>query len=192
MNSTSRVVRKRLDDDCLMDGGLHPSIAERLERVRELPIRQVANLGGVEVDPDGVWLVWQYVEGIPLEQFLQKSPPQSRLDEIARDLRRAVQAMHVQGVVHGALHARNIIIDPRGQVILTHVSPLLFSDEESDQRALRSLMGALGQPGATRFEPADRDAMDDRATRVKAYSYAGAAVLGGVVMFLLILWYIRG
>jgi hypothetical protein len=36
-------LRKRLDDDCLLDRELHPSIAERLHRVRELPVCNVAN-----------------------------------------------------------------------------------------------------------------------------------------------------
>ena len=58
------VVRKRLDDDCLLDGQLHPSIRQRLERVRELPLTGVANLIGVEKNNAGVAeLVWQFVTG---------------------------------------------------------------------------------------------------------------------------------
>src|SRR3982751_1045875 len=42
------VVLKPLDRDCLLPSGLHPSIKERLARVRELALGSVANLYGVE------------------------------------------------------------------------------------------------------------------------------------------------
>src|SRR5687768_5806805 len=45
------VVLKPLDRDCLLKNGLHPSIRERLARVRELALAGVANLYGVERDP---------------------------------------------------------------------------------------------------------------------------------------------
>jgi hypothetical protein len=50
MRGGRQVVLKKLDDDCLLDGQLHPSIKLRLERVRELPVRCVANFLGVERD----------------------------------------------------------------------------------------------------------------------------------------------
>ena len=45
-----RVVLKRLDEDCLWKGQLHPSVKDRLARVRELAHQGVANLHGVERD----------------------------------------------------------------------------------------------------------------------------------------------
>lgn len=191
MSTSSQVVRKPLDDDCLLNGGLHPDIADRLERVRELPVRSVANFRGVEVDTEGVWLVWEHVQGTTLEAFLSVSRQQDRLDEIARDLTRAVHGLHAYGLVHGALHARNVIIDPRGQVVLTHLSPLLHDDIDEDERALRRLLAGLGQPMAGNGESLDSADPDDRPVRVRAYLLAGAAVIGGLVMFLAILWYIR-
>src|SRR5687767_13638500 len=44
------VVLKKMDDDCLLRGQLHPSIRERLGRVRELAHGGVANLYGVARD----------------------------------------------------------------------------------------------------------------------------------------------
>src|SRR5918993_2821975 len=58
-----RVVLKMLDPACLLDGQLHPSVRERLARVRELAEKNVANLHGVERDGPYTFLVWDYVPG---------------------------------------------------------------------------------------------------------------------------------
>ena len=70
MRGGRTVVLKKLDDDCLLDGQLHPSIKLRLERVRELPVRCVANFLGVERDGAGVaQMVWEFVRGTPLAEL---------------------------------------------------------------------------------------------------------------------------
>src|SRR4051794_21935880 len=92
--------RKRLDEDCLLGGELHPSIAERLARVRELPVSSVANLYGVERDDAGVWLVWQYIEGKSLEQFMATQHSSGELQSVSRDLNLAVASIHAHGIVH--------------------------------------------------------------------------------------------
>lgn len=186
--------RKRLDDDCLLEGQIHPSIAERLSRVRELPVSRVANLCGVERDGQGVWLVWQYIEGKSLEQCLGRGLSALEVEQLAREVRLAVAALHAHGIVHGALHARNIIIDPRGQVHLTHVSPLLYSDPAEDERAVERLFA--GRAGAAvSSDPAEASAAFGRAERRQrrgAYLAAAAALVAGILIFYAILWYIRG
>lgn len=192
MSATPRVVRKRLGDDCLLHGDLHPNVADRLDRVRELPLKNVANLLSVERGDDGgVWMVWQYVEGMTLEEFLSSGPSLERTDRVARDLKRVVAALHAGGLVHGALHERNIIIDPQGQVILTHISPLLYSDPARDEQALLTPLARLGHPIGQAEAVDGIDGSSDRAMRIRAYLLASSAVLGAVVMFLAILWYIR-
>src|SRR5436309_2586267 len=66
------IVLKRLDRDCLLKGQLHPNIKDRLARVRELALTGVATLYGVERDTGSgeAYLVWQFVEGTPLEEYL--------------------------------------------------------------------------------------------------------------------------
>ena len=65
-----RVVLKMLEEDCLLKGALHPMIKDRLGRVRELAHLGVANLHGAERDGERAFLVWEFVEGITLEQYL--------------------------------------------------------------------------------------------------------------------------
>jgi len=140
------VVLKRLDDDCLLDGQLHPSIRLRLERVRELPVRCVANFLGVERDSStgdrggvaGAQMVWEFVPGTPLADV--KSADWLKL---SREVVLAVQSLHATGIVHGGIHARNVILDQTGDVRLTHVSPLLYTDPDNDAADVIAMLDAL-------------------------------------------------
>jgi len=141
MRGGRRIVLKKLDDDCLLDGQLHPSIKLRLERVRELPVRCVANFLGVERDapPDGVaHMVWEYVPGTPLAHV-----DTADWFKLVREVAIAVESLHVAGIVHGAIHERNVIIDDAGEVRLTHVSPLLYADPEQDAADVIAMLEAL-------------------------------------------------
>ena len=141
MRGGRRVVLKKLDDDCLLDGQLHPSIKLRLERVRELPVRCVANFLGVERDAlpgRAAHLVWEYVPGTPLAEV-------DTFDwfKLVREVVIAVESLHVAGIVHGAIHERNVIIDDAGEVRVTHVSPLLYTDTEQDAADVIAMLEAL-------------------------------------------------
>jgi hypothetical protein len=140
------VVLKPLDPDCLLKNGLHPSIKERLARVRELAMGGVANLYGVERDPDRAgakksadspnghaWLIWEHVRGRTLDAYAADPACTTRkLALVARELVLVVEAMHRQGIVHGAIRPSNVIVDARNCVRLTHVSPLLYTDPGDD------------------------------------------------------------
>src|SRR5256714_11097618 len=89
------VVLKLLPSDCLLEGELNPNIAQRLRRVREIAMTDVANLRGVERAGEQVFLVWDYVEGVPFES----APNRAELQE---GLVRVVEHFHATGLVHGA------------------------------------------------------------------------------------------
>jgi aminoglycoside phosphotransferase (APT) family kinase protein len=143
------VVLKVLEDDCLLEGKLHPSIRQRLERVRELPARLVANLHGVERDGDLTYLVWDYVEG----KTVRELEHEDRGDDaevvdwrrVARELVLAVRGLHARGIVHGAIHGGNVVIDPRGRVWLIDVSPLLWGEEQEDARGIVDLLRGVSE-----------------------------------------------
>jgi serine/threonine protein kinase len=184
-------VRKPVDDDCLLGGKLHPSVIERLERVRELPVISVANLLGVERDAQGVWLVWQFVPGTPLEKVLNQPHSPGQREKLMRELRLSVTAMHAHGIVHGAIHPRNVIIDPEGQVHLTHISPLLWTDPAADDFAVEEIAGMLGVVADPKSIDTAEDEQEDRAVRRGAYLRALGAAVFGILLFIAILWYIR-
>jgi len=133
-----RVVLKMLDADCLLKGQLHPMIKDRLGRVRELAHLGVANLHGAERDGERAFLVWEYIEGQSLEEFLRdRQVDKARRAQLAHQIVLHLESLHALGIVHGGLHLRNVIITPGGDVKLTHVSPLLYHEEAVDLSALQ-------------------------------------------------------
>jgi hypothetical protein len=138
------VVLKSLPRDCLYRGQLHAHVHDRLSRVREVPDFDVANLHGVElVEGGGARLIWDYIPGRDL-------PAAADLDVLstARSLVLAVERLHLLGLVHGALHMRNVIVTPEGRLVLTHVSPLVIDDPRRDAADLAQLLRNLNsRPG---------------------------------------------
>ena len=135
------VVLKKLDGECLLGGVLHPSIRERLSRVRELAHGGVANLHGVGRDADCAYLIWEYIEGKSFETYLEEGVRSPRdLLLVARELILSVDSLHAQGIVHGAINGGNVIVAADGSVRLTHVSPLLYSDPLADVESVVALL----------------------------------------------------
>jgi hypothetical protein len=136
-----RVVLKVVESDCLMGEQLHPMIRDRLGRVRELAHVRVANLLGVERCGEQVYLVWEYVEGETLEAYAARREKGSAgLQGLARQLVQSVEGLHALGIVHGAIHGRNVIVRGGREICLTHVSPLLYNDIEVDLGAAQALL----------------------------------------------------
>jgi hypothetical protein len=135
-----QVVLKMLDPDCLLDGQLHPSVRERLARVRELAEKGVANLHGVERDGPYTFLVWDYVPGRTFAEAAASELPHRELLQLSRELVLLVESLHAGGIVHGAIGGGNVIVDPSRRLRLTHVSPLLYADPRHDARAVTELL----------------------------------------------------
>jgi serine/threonine protein kinase len=139
-----RVVLKMLDGECLLDRRLHPSIRERLARVRELAEKGVANLHGVERDAGKTYAVWDFVAGEALsQQDMLGGLSQRQFLEMARELVLTVQSLHGSGIVHGAIRPGNIVLSPSRSLRLTHISPLLFDDPRQDAEAVLAMLCEL-------------------------------------------------
>jgi len=145
---------QELEDDCLIEKRsvgttaksiqLHPLIHARLSRIRELPHIGVAHLYGVERRGAGVFLVWQHVEGQSLAEHSLPLP----VAQVAAELNRAVEALHARGIVHGAINEQNVIVTPDQRIVLTRLSPLLYTDPAVDMQAVAALLSRL-QCGST-------------------------------------------
>jgi hypothetical protein len=178
--SAKNLVLKALPAECLRGERLHPLVKDRLARIQQLPQMQLASLLGAERDGSRVWLVWAYVEGQTLEQFLADvsySPQQALM--LLRELLYAVEAIHSLGIVHGALYARNVIVTPRGELRLTHVSPLLYQDPLADRQALAEILRRAVDVRGLRHTPAGEAVL--RALDNDAPLTAMAATLGQLV-----------
>lgn len=142
-----QVVLKPLDTDGVVNGKLHPSIKDRLGRVRELAHGGVANLYGVEKDAAGTaWLVWDYVDGQTLAEFVASQPTSRALCVVVREALLAVESLHGRGIVHGAIHERNVIVENLRQVRLTHVSPLLYAEPAEDVTDVLDMLERISVP----------------------------------------------
>jgi Protein tyrosine and serine/threonine kinase len=140
-----RVVLKMLEADCLLKGQLHPMIKDRLGRVREIAHLGVANLHGAQREGEKAFLVWEFVEGKTLEEFLRGVElDKKKRAELAMEVVLAVEGLHSLGIVHGGIHLRNVIVNQRSEVKLTHVSPLLYHEESVDISALQVLIREMG------------------------------------------------
>jgi tRNA A-37 threonylcarbamoyl transferase component Bud32 len=185
---TPKTTRDRLDEDCLYEGDVHPSVAERLARVRELPVIHVASLLAIERDANGVWAVWSYVPGRTLEEIIAAAPDEKLLSRLIDQLRQIAAAMHGHGIVHGAIHPRNVIVDDHGQVHLTHVSPLLFDDPREDEQAIDAIAVQIGLP--PEVTPMNR-VVRDKTHRLLSRIYALLVLLAGIAIFFCIRRYVR-
>lgn len=139
-----QVILKRFDNDCLQRGQLHPGIHARLSRVRELAHPGVANLHSVERDIPYLFAVWDDVPGLPIDRYVAtQQPGPLAIGRLCRELILVVESLHALGIVHGRIHANNVLIDDHGNIRLTHISPLLYDDPAIDELAVLELLTSL-------------------------------------------------
>ncbi len=145
--SDNVLILKRLEDDCLHRNQLHPSIRDRLARVRELAHPRIATLRTVERWQGNVFLIWIYLDGETWEDAL-KGDSAIRLHCMVA-LAACVSGLHETGIVHGSIHGRNVIVRQGGQIWLTHLSPYLYTDPLADIHAVVDLLREAGESFAT-------------------------------------------
>lgn len=141
-----RAVLKPLHPDCLLKHRLHPLIHDRLAHLRGLAHLELASLIEVQRSGGRVIAVWQFIAAETLEEFTERNADISAAQraQIALTLALAVQSLHDMGVVHGAIHERNVFVTADRQVRLTHVSPLLHDDPSVDTTAVTKLIEMIG------------------------------------------------
>jgi serine/threonine protein kinase len=182
------VVLKAIHADCLLGDGLHPGIADRLARVRELAHLGVANLYAIQNDGGQIVAVWQYLPGETLEEYAGRIDSREKLAAVEREIALSVQALHGLGIVHGRLHERNIIVDERGTVFLTHVSPLLYYDAAADRADLAKMFARLSQSRGWKPIEIGKSAAAIRHSRVATLIGAAAVVVAAVALAVGIVW----
>src|SRR4051794_18138046 len=96
--SDRKVILKRLDNDCLQRGQLHPGIHTRLSRVKELAHPGVANLHSVERVLPSLFAGWDDTDGVSIDRHVQTTnPAPASLARLSRELILVVESLHALG-----------------------------------------------------------------------------------------------
>ena len=168
------VVLKRLDEDCLHRNQLHPSIRDRLAKIRELAHPRIAPLRGVERWKGQAFMVWVYLNGETFDDALTK--PTADLSAMAAELLANTEALGRLGLVHGNLHGKNIIVRPDGRVWLTDFSPYLYTDPQVDIAAISLLLNEERLP---------RKVPSAAGTESQAINYRATSLVAAFICILL-------
>lgn len=182
-----KVVLKVLPDDCQIGQKLHPNIAERLQKLREIPLIHYAHLIAVERIDERVMMVMQYLEGTPITQVSSLDPRR-----LLRELSIAVQAMHQFGIVHGQIHPNNVLVDAQGNVQLLDASPYLFEDAQVDFDSIEQIAEQLGiqdEQSIDEQETVKREAEDKR-FQWNNTVVAAALFLGAFLLMIALAWWL--
>ncbi|MCP1366207.1 bifunctional serine/threonine-protein phosphatase/kinase [Halomonas sp. BBD48] len=113
-----------------------------VERVNSAFVAKVVELARPR---QHLYYLMAYVDGTTLTEWVRRHPQASlaqRLD-IARQLTKAVQALHRRDVLHQQIHPDNVLIDAHGQVVLTDFSACHLREVDGHKKA-RELARQVG------------------------------------------------
>lgn len=180
-----KVVLKVLPDDCQIGRKLHPNIAERLQKLREIPLIHYAHLIAVERVDGRVMTVTQYIEGTPITAVDSHDPRR-----LLRELSIAVQSMHQFGIVHGQIHPNNVLVDPQGNVQLLDASPYLYDDPQVDFDGIDQIAQHLGQQDEHSIDEQEalRKRQEDQQFHLHGVLLAGAVLLVAALLAVVVAW----
>lgn len=74
----------------------------------------VTTLGFEEDTPAGPTLILEYIEGVPLDEYMAMHPTDSATDRIIDDILDGADYLHHRGILHNDIKPSNIIVTPHG------------------------------------------------------------------------------
>lgn len=118
-----RVAIKLLRDDLVIPPEQKDALIDRMRQEARASARvshpNIVGLYDMGEDPDlGLYLVFEYAEGLTLEQRLNRGPVGAEAGaRLARELGDALTTAHAAGVLHRDIKPQNIILTPTGAKI---------------------------------------------------------------------------
>ncbi|HRE90448.1 MAG TPA: serine/threonine-protein kinase, partial [Myxococcota bacterium] len=88
------------------------------------------------------YFTMEYVDGAPIDEYVERGPPESRASRIRLVLRQlvdAVEAMHARGVLHRDLKPTNIVVTSAGRLVVLDAG--LAKNLESQSHSDRYICG---------------------------------------------------
>ncbi|WP_425283423.1 protein kinase domain-containing protein [Halomonas daqiaonensis] len=117
-----------------------------------------------------LYYLMAYVKGETLAEWARRHPQaclNQRLD-IANQLGKAVQALHLRDLLHQRIHPDNVLIDSHGQVVLADFSACHLRDVDGHRRS----MEVVRQLGLTEHSAPEYALEDEVGRRSDQYSLA--------------------
>jgi WD40 repeat protein/DNA-binding SARP family transcriptional activator len=132
-------------------------------------------------DPSGAYLVMRYLRGGNLRERVVQSPPQpSEIARVVDEVADALDAAHMNGVVHGDVKPENVLFDEQGNAFLTDfgIAPTEDATAATDVRDLSLVLAELlstSQMADGNIPPAAREVVRRAASgTTPSYESAGA------------------
>lgn len=137
------VVIKALVPHVAPDSPFAAPLPREAQLLATLRHRNIVQLFDFVDRPKAAWLVLEHVDGVPLEQWLKEKRrlPVSVALAVAVELLDALELVHSQGVVHGDLQPRNILIARSGGVKLDN---FFAAAERTAPKAVQLVEGRQG------------------------------------------------
>ena len=103
----------------------------------------VVEMLGYRIQPDRVYIVLEYVEGLRLDKWIAESDAHTL--HVLLQLAEAVRHLHTFGVVHRDIKPENAVLQRDGRVVLIDFD-LACDIDSADPNSVCSLEGARGTP----------------------------------------------
>ena len=168
----------------LVDASSDPTAAERLKRevhaLQALRHDAVPRIIDAELDDDETFVVFEFIPGESLAQHVQKYGPLQgeELAACAERIASALTAAHKAGVVHRDVTPSNVMLSPRGAVLIDFG----LSHRTEDSRLTRDglVSGTAGYVAPEVIDGADPGEIADRWSwaATVAYAMTGSAPFG--------------
>src|ERR1700733_8844674 len=115
------VALKFLPDEAAREQGLLERFKNEVRIARRISHPNVCRVYDVGEVEGHTFFTMEYVDGEDLASLLRRSarPPEDKALDIARQLCAGLAASHAKGVLHRDLKPANIMLDGRGQVVIT-------------------------------------------------------------------------
>jgi serine/threonine protein kinase len=168
----------------LVDAASDPTAAERLRRevqaLQSLKHDAVPQIIDAELDDEETFVVFEFIPGESLAQHVQQHGPLQgeELAECAERIASALTAAHKAGVVHRDVTPSNVMLSPRGAVLIDFG----LSHRTEDSRLTRDglVSGTAGYVAPEVIDGADPGEIADRWSwaATVAYAMTGSAPYG--------------
>ena len=114
-----QIAIKRLHPSLAKDAGTRYRFKHEAATLAHLQHPNIVRLQDYLEDPAEVYLVMEYVEGMPLDDLIQKKTgpiPEPRAADLLRQMLEGVAYAHNQGIIHRDIKPSNFLITPQMEV----------------------------------------------------------------------------